>query len=69
MYNADPANLSRPVPKVMRDAAEIVRRHGAHLGDSQDHLVARLEAPYTPADPARCSRRGERPPLTDTPEG
>ncbi len=47
MYNADPANLSRPVPKVMRDAAEIVRRHGAHLGDSQDHLVARLEAPYT----------------------
>jgi superfamily II DNA or RNA helicase len=48
MYNADPANLSRPVPKVMRDAAEIVRRHGAHLGDSQDRLVGRLEAPYAP---------------------
>jgi superfamily II DNA or RNA helicase len=48
MYNADPANLSRPVPKVMRDAAEIVRRHGSHLGDIQDRLVARLEAPYAP---------------------
>jgi hypothetical protein len=28
------------------DAADVVRRHGNHLGDSQDHLVARLEAPY-----------------------
>jgi hypothetical protein len=46
MYNADPANLSRPVPRVMRDAADIVRAHGAHLGDRQDALVARLEAPY-----------------------
>ena len=24
MFNADPANLTRPVPKVMRDAAEIL---------------------------------------------
>lgn len=46
MFNADPANLSRPVPKVIREAANVVRRHGNHLGDSQDHLVARLEAPY-----------------------
>lgn len=46
MHNADPANLSRPVPKVMRDAAAIVRKHGSHLGDSQDRLIARLEAPY-----------------------
>lgn len=46
MYNADPANLSRPVPKVMRDAADVIRRHGAHLDDSQDRLLARLEAPY-----------------------
>jgi hypothetical protein len=46
MYNADPANLSRPVPKVMRDAADLVRAHGAHLGDRQDDLTARLEAPY-----------------------
>jgi hypothetical protein len=48
MHNADPANLSRPVPRVMRDAAAIVRTHGMHLGDDQDRLVARLEAPYAP---------------------
>lgn len=46
--NTDPANLSRPIPKVMRDAADIVRRHGMHLGDQQDALVTRLEAPYAP---------------------
>jgi hypothetical protein len=46
MYNADPANLTRPLPKVMRDAADLVRSHGAHLGDRQDDLIARLEAPY-----------------------
>ena len=48
MFNADPANLTRPVPKVMRDAADLVRAHGAHLGDGQDRLIARLEAPYAP---------------------
>jgi hypothetical protein len=48
MYNADPANLTRPVPRVMRDAAELVRRHGMHLADRQDDLTARLEAPYAP---------------------
>jgi superfamily II DNA or RNA helicase len=48
MYNADPANLSRPVPKIMRDAADVVRAHGTHLGDRQDILVSRLEAPYAP---------------------
>jgi hypothetical protein len=48
MFNADPANLTRPVPKVMRDAADLVRAHSAHLGDAQDRLVARLEAPYAP---------------------
>ena len=46
MYNADPANLTRPVPRVMRDAADLVRAHGAHLADRQDDLIARLEAPY-----------------------
>ncbi len=46
MYNADPANLTRPVPRVMRDAADLVRAHGAHLGERQDDLIARLEAPY-----------------------
>jgi superfamily II DNA or RNA helicase len=48
MYNADPANLTRPVPKVMRDAADFVRTHGAHLAGRQDDLIARLEAPYAP---------------------
>ena len=48
MFNADPANLTRPVPKVMRDAAELIRAHGAHLADRQDDLIARLEAPYAP---------------------
>ena len=48
MYNADPANLTRPVPRVMRDAADLVRAHGAHLADRQDDLIARLEAPYAP---------------------
>jgi hypothetical protein len=46
MFNADPANLSRPVPRVMRDAAALVRSAGAFLGDRQDDLVGRLEAPY-----------------------
>lgn len=48
MYNADPANLTRPVPKVMRDGADLIRSHGAHLADRQDDLIARLEAPYAP---------------------
>jgi hypothetical protein len=30
----------------MRDAADLVRAHGAHLGERQDDLIARLEAPY-----------------------
>ncbi|MEW2098192.1 helicase-related protein [Streptomyces sp. NPDC012485] len=47
MYNADPANLTPEVPKVMRDAAAFVRRHGADLGEQQDSLVERLEAPYS----------------------
>lgn len=60
MYNADPANLSRPVPKVMRDAAAVVRRYGTHLGDTQDRLVTRLEAPY-----ASRIQRAVRDVLTD----
>lgn len=48
MCDADPANLSRPVPKVMRDAADIVRAHGTHLSDKQGTLVSRLEPPYAP---------------------
>jgi hypothetical protein len=47
MFNADPANLARSVPKVMRDAAELVRSNGAGLGERQDELIDRLEAPYS----------------------
>jgi superfamily II DNA or RNA helicase len=61
MFNADPANLTRPVPKVMRDAADLVRSYGAHLGDGQDRLIARLEAPYAPR-----IQRAVREVLTDT---
>jgi hypothetical protein len=46
--HADPANLQPSVPKVMRDAAELVRQHGSHLGKAQDDLVERLQAPYSP---------------------
>ncbi|RAY12987.1 helicase [Actinomadura craniellae] len=48
MHNADPANLTPQIPKAMRDAAELVRQHGAHLGADQDALIERLEAPYSP---------------------
>jgi hypothetical protein len=32
----------------MRDAADLVCTHGAHLGDRQDDLIAGLGAPYAP---------------------
>jgi hypothetical protein len=32
----------------MRDASELVQRYGGHLGDIQDELVERLQAPYSP---------------------
>lgn len=48
MFNADPANLATQVPKVMRDAADLVRNSGGHLGSRQDDLIERLEAPYAP---------------------
>lgn len=48
MFNADPANITRPVPRTMREAADLVRAEGAFLADRQDDLVERLEAPYAP---------------------
>ncbi|MFJ1653259.1 helicase-related protein [Streptomyces sp. NPDC088337] len=45
-FQADPANFEPQVPKVMRDAAAFVREHGQLLGDDQDMLSARLDAPY-----------------------
>ncbi|MZD56575.1 SNF2-related protein [Streptomyces sp. SID5606] len=47
MLQTDPANLAPQVPKVMRDASALVRQHGVFLGDDQDTLAARLNAPYT----------------------
>ncbi len=60
MWNADPANLTRPIPRVMRDAADLVRASGARLGDRQDDLIERLEAPY-----AARIQRAVRDVLTD----
>jgi hypothetical protein len=42
----DPANLAPAIPKVLRDAAALVRTDGTFLGDAQDGLAARLAAPY-----------------------
>lgn len=63
MHNADPANLQPSVPKVMMAAAELVRQHGAHLGEQQDELVARLQAPYSQRI-LRAIREGLRHPGT-----
>lgn len=46
MIQTDPAKLAPQVPKVMRDAASLVHEHGEFLGDAQDPLTARLNAPY-----------------------
>lgn len=46
MYQTDPANLAAQVPRVMRDATTFVRDHGGFLGDLQDPLATRLNAPY-----------------------
>ncbi len=46
MWQTDPANLAPQVPRAMRDAAALVSAHGARLGDAQDALVTRLNAPY-----------------------
>lgn len=47
MIQVDPLNLSPQVPRAMRDAAALVREHGLFLGDKQDLLAIRLDAPYT----------------------
>ncbi|MFC8307710.1 helicase-related protein [Streptomyces olivaceus] len=48
MHNADPANLTPEVPKIMREAAQHVHKHGRHLGQDQDVLKSCLQAPYSP---------------------
>ncbi|MFC4904081.1 helicase-related protein [Kocuria oceani] len=44
----DPAEFEPQVPKAMRDAAALVRKHGAVLGDEQDRLVERLNQVANP---------------------
>jgi hypothetical protein len=47
-YLCDPVNLRPKTPKAMRDAVELVRAHGQHLGDKADKLVDKLDAPHSP---------------------
>ncbi|WP_146841526.1 helicase-related protein [Cellulomonas composti] len=42
MRQTDPATVQPVIPKVMRGAAELVRRHGLALANAQDVLVDRL---------------------------
>ena len=48
MKRTDPASFEPSVPRVMRVAADLVRRHGAGLGDQQDRLVERLNQVANP---------------------
>lgn len=47
MVQTDPANLRPSVPKTMRDAVTLIADHGMFLGDQQELLRARLNAPYS----------------------
>jgi hypothetical protein len=48
MERTDTATFEPPVPKVMRVAADLVRRHGGSLGDQQDKLVEQLNQVANP---------------------
>ena len=48
MFATDPANIVQPVPRIMREAADLVREKGSFLAERQDDLIERLEAPYAP---------------------
>lgn len=45
-FATDPANIVQPVPRIMREAADLVREKGSFLAERQDDLIERLEAPY-----------------------
>lgn len=47
-YLTDPANLRPKTPAAMRDAVQLVRAYGGHLGDRADRLVDKLDAPHSP---------------------
>lgn len=46
MFATDPANIVQPVPRIMREAANLVRERGSFLAERQEDLIERLEAPY-----------------------
>lgn len=48
MKRTDPATYEPSVPRVMRVAADLVRKHGSILGDQQDRLVERLNQVANP---------------------
>lgn len=48
MKRTDPATFEPSVPRVMRLAADLVRKHGSVLGDQQDKLVERLNQVANP---------------------
>lgn len=48
MLRTDPATFEPSVPKVMRVAADLVRKQGGVLGDQQDRLVERLNQVANP---------------------
>jgi len=43
MARTDPANIAPKIPKAMRDAGVLVRKHGLFLGEQQDRLARRFE--------------------------
>ena len=45
---ADPANSRPDIPRSLRTAAQFVRDYGLHLGNWQNELIDRLEAPHAP---------------------
>lgn len=47
-YLTDPANLRPKTPAAMREAVQLVRASGGHLGEHADKLVDKLDAPHSP---------------------
>jgi len=47
-FLTDPANLRPKTPAAMRNAVQLVRTYGGHLGDKADRLVDKLDAPHSP---------------------
>lgn len=46
-FLTDPQNVRAEIPRVLRDAADLVRSQGAFLGTEQNDITDRLNAPHT----------------------